>query len=387
MDEVKSTLRNAAFAQRAFHLVHTSRKMAPEELLKNDMEYLFLGLRGLLGLLGAVLVITALSAAIRSFILPRNETARFNSFVYLSVRLVFDLAASVAHTYARRDRIMAHYAPVALVALPVAWEALLSLGYTLIFWALGEGSWYKCYQLSCSSLLTLGTAKSHSVAVTVFSYSEATLGLLLLTLLLSYLPTIYQAFSRRETTVARLELRAGAPAKASTLLLWLYHDGDLHNDDEQWSDWEQWFVELEETHTSLPIISFFRSPQPGRAWVTAGGLILDTANLFFSAVEGPRPRQAELTFKAGCIALNRIYRYFDDQAGVQASPLLPSAELHEKPGYADFQTACDELAARGLPVRADRDAAWQQYLELRTRYQPAREFLAKLTMAPESATA
>ncbi|WP_375416229.1 hypothetical protein [uncultured Hymenobacter sp.] len=349
------------------------------------MEYLFLGWRVLLGLSGIGLVIVTLSAAIRSFILPRNETVRVNAFVFIGVRALFDLAASAARTYARRDSIMAHYAPVALVALPIVWEAMLSLAYTLIFWALGEGSWYKCYQLSCSSLLTLGSSKSHNVAVTVFSYSEATLGLLLLTLLLSYLPTIYQAFSRRETTVARLELRAGAPAKASTLLLWLHRgEGGLQDDTQQWGDWEQWFVELEESHTSLPIISFFRSPQPGRSWVTACGLILDTANLFFAALDVPRLPQAELTFKAGCISLNRIYRYFDTKAKVEPTNLLPGSEADEKPGQADFEAACDELAARDLPVRADRAAAWQQFQELRSRYQPAREFLAELTMAPES---
>ena len=348
------------------------------------MDYLLLGGRIVLMLLGLWLVVIAVSAAIRSFILPRNESVRFNSLVFMGVRLIFDFAASMGRTYAHRDRIMAHYAPIALVALPVAWEAMLSLAYTLIYWALGEGDWATCYQLSCSSLLTLGSTDSKSMVISVFSYSEAMLGLLLLTLLLSYLPTIYQAFSRRETTVARLELRAGTPAKPTALLLWLYNDNDLHNDDQQWSEWEQWFVELEESHTSLPIISFFRSPQPGRSWVSASGLILDTANLFFSALDGPRPKQAELTFKAGCVALNRIYRFFNEKAGSEPSSLLPQDDMQEKPGYVDFQCACDELAENGLPVRADRAAAWQQYLELRARYQTAREFLAKLTMAPES---
>ena len=350
-------------------------------------EYLFLGLRLLLGLLGAVLVVITLSAAIRSFILPRNESVRLNALAYKGVRVLFDLAASAATTYARRDRIMAHYAPVALVTLPIVWEALLSLAYTLIFWALGEGSWYQCYTLSCSSLLTLGSAKSENPLVTVFSYSEATLGLLLLTLLLSYLPTIYQAFSRRETTVARLELRAGAPARAASLLLWLNRDGSLADDVAQWGDWEQWFVELEESHTSLPIISFFRSPQPGRSWVTASGLILDTANLMFSALDVPRIPQAELTFKAGCVSLNRIYRFFDVKAGVEPTGLLPDSEPAEKPGEADFLTACDELAEAGLPVKPDRAAAWKSYQELRGRYLPARDFLAALTMAPESTAA
>ena len=203
-------------------------------------------------------------------------------------------------------------------------------------------------------------------------------------LLLSYLPTIYQAFSRRETTEARLEQRARAPAKATSLLLWLNRSDGLENDEQQWSDWEQWFVETEESHTSLPIISFFRSPQPGRSWVTAAGLILDAANLLFSALDLPRLPQAELTFKAGSVALNRIYRFFHTEAVTEPSALLPEGEDHEGPGYQDFQNACDELADGGLPVRADRAAAWRQYQELRGRYQPAREFLAKLTMSPES---
>jgi hypothetical protein len=348
-------------------------------------DYLIGALRVLAGVGGVVLVITTLSAAIRSFILPRNEVVLLNIWVFRTIRLFFDFAARLANSYERRDRIMAHYAPVALVALPVVWEALVSLGYTCLFWALGEGSWQQCYNLSSSSLLTLGTAKSHHALVMALGFSEATLGLLLLTLLLSYLPTIYQAFSRREATVALLELRAGTPPTAACLLGWLNHDGSVQNDDQQWAEWERWFVEIEESHTSLPILSFFRSPQPGRSWVTSGGLILDTAALLFAAVDGPPPRQAQVTFKAGCLALNRVYRFFDDKAGAEPSTLAPT-ELQEEPSRADFDHACQELAERGLKVCDDRTAAWQQYRELRGRYLGALEFLARLTMAPGTKT-
>ncbi|MFC7666449.1 hypothetical protein ACFQT0_02685 [Hymenobacter humi] len=166
---------------------------------------LLLALRIVTGLGGVVLVVTTLSAAIRSFVLPRNEVVRLNVMVFVSIRSIFDLAAKMANSYERRDRIMAHYAPVALVALPVVWEALVGLGYTSIYWALGEGSWARCYELSSSSLMTLGTTDTRHTMVGALTYSEAALGLLLLTLLLSYLPTIYQAFSRREVTVALLE--------------------------------------------------------------------------------------------------------------------------------------------------------------------------------------
>ena len=347
--------------------------------------YLLFALRIVTGLGGVVLVVTTLSAAIRSFVLPRNEVVRLNVWVFMGFRVIFDAAAKTANSYERRDRIMAHYAPVALVALPVIWEALVSLGYTGMYWAVGEGDWLHCYQLSGSSLLTLGTIDDFSLIGGVLTYSEAALGLLLLTLLLSYLPTIYQAFARREATVAQLELRAGTPPTAAALLGWLNHDGSVQNDDGQWGEWEKWFVDIEESHTSLPILSFFRSPQPGRSWVTAGGLILDTAALLFAAVDGPQPRQAQITFKAGCLALNRVYRFFDTKAGAEPENLMPEGEIAE-PGRLEFDQACQLLAEKGLKICDDRTAAWQQYRELRSRYAKALQFLGRLLMAPGTAT-
>ena len=342
--------------------------------------YLLFVLRILTGLGGVLLVITTLSAAIRSFVLPRNEVVRLNVWVFLGIRVFFDTAARLANSYERRDRIMAHYAPVALVALPLCWEALVSVGYTSLYWALGEGSWLRCYELSSSSLMTLGTTDTNHLLVAALSYSEAALGLLLLTLLLSYLPTIYQAFSRREVTVALLELRAGTPSTAACLLGWLNHDGSVQNDDQQWAEWERWFVEIEESHTSLPILSFFRSPQPGRSWVTSSGLILDTAALLFSVVDGPRPRQVEITFKAGCLALNRVYRFFNKAGADPVSIGVPNEV--EEASRADFDAACTELATYGLRLLDDRAAAHAQYRELRNRYLPALEFLGHLTMVP-----
>lgn len=341
---------------------------------------LFITLRALVGIGGLMLVITTLSAAIRSFVLPRNEVVRLNVWVFVSVRVIFEGAARLANSYERRDKIMAHYAPVALVALPVVWEALVSAGYMGLFWALGEGSWWHCYNLSSSFLLTLGTAKPPRSSLAALGYSEATLGLLLLTLLLSYLPTIYQAFSRREVTVALLELRAGTPSTAACLLNWLTHDASAQNDDRQWAEWERWFVEIEESHTSLPILTFFRSPQPGRSWVTSSGLILDAAALLFAALDGPRSSQAELTFKAGCLSLNRVYRFFHDQAGAEPPYLQPNEDAEVD--RAEFDQVCRQLADYGLTLSADRPAAWTRYRELRSRYTTALDFLARLTMAP-----
>ena len=348
--------------------------------MSTTVEY---ALRVLAGIAGGWLVITTVSGAIRSFVLPRNESVRLNAFVFSGVRALFDFSARRANTYARRDRILAHYAPVALVALPIGWLALVGVGYSAIYWALGVEDFTKSYELSGSSLLTLGTTSESGFAVNVFSYSEATIGLLLLTLLISYLPTLYQAFSRRELVVAQVELRAGTPATAAGLLAWLGHDGSFENDDAQWLAWEQWLVEIDESHTSLPVLAFFRSPQGGRSWVTTAGLILDAANLLFSALDVPRTRQVELTFKAGVLALNRVYRFFDHTAETEPAELrTPLEQAAATPDRADFAATWQVLREAGLPLRASEEAAWQHYTERRLRYAPAQEFLNALLMTP-----
>ena len=348
--------------------------------MSTTVEY---GLRLLAGAAGIWLVITTVSGAIRSFVLPRSESVRLNAFVFGGVRALFNFAARRASNYARRDRIMSHYAPVALVALPIGWLALVGIGYTGIYWALGVDGFTKSYELSGSSLLTLGTTSESGLAVNVFSYSEATLGLLLLTLLISYLPTIYQAFSRREIVVVQVELRAGIPASATGLLLWLGHDHDFMNDDAQWLDWEKWLVEIDESHTSLPVLAFFRSSQGGRSWVTTTGLILDTANLLFSALDVPRSRQVELTFKAGVLALNRIHRYFDHTAETEPAELrTPIEQAASVPSRQAFATAWQALNNAGLPLQPSEENAWQHYLNRRRQYAPALDFLNMLLMTP-----
>lgn len=347
--------------------------------MSTTVEY---ALRVLAGVAGGWLVITTVSGAIRSFVLPRSESVRLNAFVFGGVRALFDFAARRATTYARRDRILAHYAPVALVALPIGWLALVGVGYSAIYWALGVEDFTKSYELSGSSLLTLGTTSESGFAVNVFSYSEATIGLLLLTLLISYLPTIYQAFSRREIVVAQVELRAGIPSRAAGLLTWLGPDFS-RNDDAQWLDWEKWLVEIDESHTSLPVLAFFRSPQGGRSWVTTASLILDAANLQFSALDAPPSRQVETTFKAGVLALNRVHRFFDHTAETEPAELrTPLEKAAATPGRADFAATWQALGAAGLPLRASEEAAWRHYAERRRRYAPALEFLNALLMTP-----
>ena len=101
-------------------------------------------------------------------------------------------------------------------------------------------------------------------------------------MVISYLPTMYQSFRRREAAVAALDVRANTPPPAAALLIRSSIIGGWDRLEELWRQWESWFVDVTETHPSLPALVFFRSPHWEQSWVTASGAVLDGASLLAS---------------------------------------------------------------------------------------------------------
>src|ERR1051326_1591255 len=266
--------------------------------------------RILIFLLGVSLVLATLFSAIRTFVLPRSANDRLSRIVFLITRKLFNLVLRWAHTYRLRDAIMAYYAPVGLLILPGFWLTLVLIGYMGMFWALDPVSWPDIFKLSGSSLFTLGFATPDDVIRTVLIFSEAAIGLMLLALLISYLPTMYTAFSKRETAVTLLEVRAGSPPSAIEMFARYHRLRRLEQLGEIWTNWEVWFAELDESHTSLAALAFFRSPQPERSWITAAGAVLDAAALAASTLDIPKDTQADLCIRAGFLALRHIASFF-----------------------------------------------------------------------------
>lgn len=326
---------------------------------------------------GFALVIIALNAAVKTVVLPRSAPATLTSLVFRAMRFVLGPWTRAARSYETRDRVMAFYAPISLLLLPVSWLFFVMLGYTGMFWALGVRPWSAAFKVSGSSLLTLGFSDVDRLETVVLAFSEATLGLGLVALLIAYLPTIYAAFSRRETAVSLLEVRAGSPPRATEMITRAYRLRDLSALSVEWERWEVWFSEIEESHTSLAALVFFRSPKPGRSWVTASGAVLDAAAMLASTVDARRDARAELCIRAGYLALRSIADFFDISYDPEPQPGDPISI-----GREEFDAACDELAAQGVPLKPDRDQAWRDFAGWRVNYDTVLLALANLTMAP-----
>jgi hypothetical protein len=338
-------------------------------------------LRIVLVIVGVLLIVWPFLSAARTFVVPRSQPQKLNAFLFRVNRHFFDLLTERQETYEQKDRVMALYAPLTLLMLVPFWLLITAVGYSFIYWALGVTPWTEAFISSGSSLLTLGYASYDSFLFHLLSFSEAVIGLMLVAMLIAYLPTMYSAVSRRERAVALLEVRAGWPPTAPELL-WRLKGMDLNVAEQKafWHTWEEWFAELDETHTSLPALVFFRSPRPNLSWVVSAGVVLDAAALALALLEeDTSPATKSVVIRAGYLALRRIADFFN--ISYNPDPHFPEDGISVT--REEFDAACERLAAQGLPLKADRDLAWQNFGGWRVNYDETLNAMARLTMAPE----
>ena len=339
-------------------------------------------LRSLIFLIGLFLAAYTFISAARTFVLPRSASVKLTWVVFMSVHKLFTLLMKPLPTYEQRDSLMAIYAPISLLLMVPTWLLISTIGFACMFWGLGITPWEQAFLLSGSSILTLGFATAETMPQTILAFVESTVGLILVAMLISYLPTMYTAFSQREEAVSLLGVRAGSPPTAAELVWRLQRLGNEQLAYDFWSYWERWFTQLDETHTSLSALVFFRSPQAEQSWVVAAGAVLDGAALHLSTVKQSEAAALSqgLVIRAGNVALRHIARMF--RVSYNADPHFPDDPIHVT--QSEFNEAYDRLAGQGISVQPDRELAWRNFAGWRVNYDSVLVALAELTMAPET---
>jgi len=322
--------------------------------------------------------VLVLDAAIRNFMLPRASRVRLTALIGTTVGRVFRLLAPPSRSYEARDRILAFRAPLTLLAFQATWMFLVFVGFTGIFWGVGDVSVGEAARYSGSALFTLGFANPTGESPLFIVYAEAIIGLTLLALLISYLPTIYAAFQKREFMVSKLAVRAGASARPWQALVIAHQTGSLTMIDEtMWGEWEDWFIDVAESHTSLVILNFYRSPDPDNHWISAARNVLDLAALRVAVVDHPGSVRAQITIRSGVIALRTLSDYFRFDYPRDPRPDDPISLTR-----AQFDLVMEYLEAGGVPLKEDRDQAWRDFAGWRVNYDTVLVALASLVAAP-----
>ena len=105
---------------------------------------------------------------------------------------------------------------------------------------------------------------------------------------------------------------------------------------------------------------------------------MDCASITLSALDIPYQPSAALNIRAGFLTLRRIANYFDiPNPQDPRYPDMPICVERE-----EFEEVLDKLAEAGLPVKADRARAWQDFAGWRVNYDRSLILLCGLVMAP-----
>jgi Ion channel len=320
---------------------------------------------------GIVLIVLVAQDAFETIVLPRRVIRRIR-LARLFYRVTQTVWRSVGHFLragARRDSYLSYLGPLSLLALFVFWAVLFVFGFALLLWGWAlplnapekNVSFVTYLYLSGTTFFTLGLGDVTPVpgVARLLVVIEVALGFGFLALVISYVPIIYQAFSRRELRISLLDARAGSPATAVELLR-RNHDGKnveelrllLH-------DWEEWCADILESHLSYPVLAYYRSQHDQQSWVGALTVVLDACALILTGIEGIPDKAARFTF-----AMAR-HAVVDLAQVLNTSPTTGVDRLSST----DFAHLQDMLAASG--IRLNPGAATEQKLaEFRKTYEP-----------------
>src|SRR5712691_3127418 len=299
---------------------------------------------------GIVLIVVVSQDAFETIVLPRRVIRRIRlaRLFYRMTRFGWNSIGSLIRSSARGDAFRSYMGPLSLLALLLFWAVLFVLGFGLVLWGLALPlgasdqtiSFLTYLYLSGTTFFTLGLGDITPVPGVgrFLVVCEVALGFVFLALVISYVPILYQAFSRRELRISLLDARAGSPATAVELLRRNYAGKNVEELRILLRDWEVWCADILESHLSYPILAFYRSQHEQQSWVEVLTVILDTCALILTGIEGIPDEAAKFTF-----AMAR-HAVVDLAQVLNTSPTTGVNRLSST----DFAHLQDERAASGI---------------------------------------
>jgi hypothetical protein len=268
---------------------------------------------------GLVLVLATLLDAFEVVLLPRpaRHRLRLNHYFYLRTWAVWSRFAARWPVGRRREDLLGIFGPLSMVMLFAVWAACLIAGFGLLQWALQVGGASSEHQslsremiLSGDAFFTLGYGDvvPRSEISRFLVIVEAGTGFGFIAITVGYLPVLYQHFADRDVRLIEFAARAGSPPTAASLLAWHGTQGTYQQLDEWLREWEHWAAELIESHSTYPMLAFYRSQHAGYSWLSTLAVILDSCTVIVAGADGRQVLQAAATFSAARRVLDEISR-------------------------------------------------------------------------------
>ena len=256
------------------------------------------------------------------------------------------------------------FGPLALILQLVTWTIGLLFGYALLEWAVAGGSFVDRILFSSGLFLSAAAAEG-GYGLRIVELLEAATGVGVLFIVIGYMPSVYTAFSRRETAVSQFAARAGSPPAAGLILRNAFGRQHWRELERELRSWEEWAAELMETQLSYPLLGFYRSQHVNQNWLAALTAMVDVAAFIKATAPEGKVAAADVTYAIGRHALADLAL----QHRVVRGPA-------DRLGDGDFE-ALYSIADEATDDTIDRDEARRRLDELREAYEPNAEALAR----------
>jgi hypothetical protein len=331
--------------------------------------------------IGGWLVLASMSSVVGTMIVTRSYSSRLTRWVDKAVDRAYGLVVPNFNDYKRRDRLFATQAAAILLGQLATWIIVAYVGFALLLWPFAPRGVVSAFVDAGSSLFTLGFAVPTGAAPAVIVFLAAAVGLVILTLQIAYLPSLYAAFNRRETEVALLNARAGVPSWGPELLARTYYalgsEPSLDTMPDLYAQWERWAADVAESHTTYLQLVRFRSPQALSSWVTSLLAVLDSAAMFLALSPKTAPAvPARLCLRSGFLCFNRIARAMGFDIPDEADPNAGISLT-----YDEFLEAVARLREVDFPIERDPAEAWPEFVGWRVNYERAAYAVAEAVFA------
>jgi hypothetical protein len=326
---------------------------------------------------GFLLIVTVVSDAIVTLVVTQSKTRGWRP-----TRLWYSSTWSLARRLAGRlpgnggESVLNVYPALSLLGLLVFWLTGLMFGWSFVYWGLhvrlsGAKDFGSIVYFAGTSLVTPTFGTAHGGLTRTFTLIETLTGLGTIAMLISYLPALYGAYSRREAKLLTLDDPLGGRITPVRVIAVHVGDGDLDLLYRFFADWEAWAAEVLESHVSYPMLALFRSQQPGQSWITALGVITDAATLTSACVIGADVREPYFLYRRGRRAIVEIAERIH-------SPRLATESWLN---LANFDLAWAQLVELGIPLHP-KAYAWRRLQELRAPYSDPLEQVINYLVAP-----
>ncbi|MGI9613818.1 MAG: potassium channel family protein [Acidimicrobiales bacterium] len=337
--------------------------------------------------IGVVLVLSVIADLVNTLVTTTTSQWRWwlTGLIYRRTWAIIRTIAVRLPTDAAKETLLGIYAPVSVLLLLTAWVIQQVIGFGLIWWGLGgmEGAdgLFDSIYYSGVVYFTLGFGEVVPVEAVprIGALVEAFAGVLTTALVIGYLPALYGAYSERERKLMTLDDGTEERIVPQSLILSRAPGGDVDEVLAFFDGWEDWVAGQIETHTTFPMLRLFRSKYEGQNWITALGLLCDSA-VQCQLIVGARNRAPYWMLRRCIILFNELTRDVD-LAEYRAKIDVVYDEQDDDDSDSSFRELYDQLEAHGFEM-IDYASARAETLELRRLFDAQMEFLIDATLAP-----